>query len=92
MANGANVNIKDKDGGTAIGVSSQDGHLEIVKLLIANGADVNICDNQDVTALLLASQNGYVEVVKLLLDKGANVNTKDSIAEWSYQCCETPVS
>jgi ankyrin repeat protein len=44
-------------------LASMNGHLEVVKLLIANGADVHV--NEDET-LRWASKNGHTEVVKYL--------------------------
>ena len=41
IANGANVNAKDKDGGTPLLHATLSGHREIVELLISKGADVN---------------------------------------------------
>ncbi len=59
-------------------LASQEGHTEVVKLLIDYGADVNGPSpkiNHGNTALITASYKGHKEVVKLLLDMGANVNT-----------------
>ena len=41
LASGADVNVKDKVGGTPLHLAAFNGHKEIVELLIANGADVN---------------------------------------------------
>ena len=43
LANGADVNVKDKDyrNETPLQYAVQEGHKEIVELLIANDADVN---------------------------------------------------
>jgi ankyrin repeat protein len=54
--------------GTALIMASQDGHDEIVKLLLSRSdIAVNSRFNQGATALMLASQNGRDAVVKLLL-------------------------
>ena len=58
-------------------VASQEGHVEVVKLLISNGANVNDKRTDGGTsALYAASQEGHVEVVELLITNGANVNDK----------------
>ena len=41
MASKANVNAAHKDGFTPLYVASENGHVEVVKLLLANKADVN---------------------------------------------------
>lgn len=51
----------------ALSTAAMNGHLEIVKLLLAdrrvNPADTNY-------AIILASMDGYSDIVKLLLDEG----------------------
>ena len=70
LANGADVNAKliTSTGTTALMLAAQDGHTEIVKLLLEKGADVNVKTTTGITALWMASQNGHTEVVKLLLE------------------------
>ncbi len=57
---------------TLLILASQEGHTEVVKLLIDYGADVNGLNGN--TALIAASYNGHKDVVQLLLRYGANVN------------------
>jgi ankyrin repeat protein len=63
-----------QDIGTALVWASKQGHLQIIKLLLAKGADVNAKDESGLTALVEASGNGGLEIVKFLLAKGADVN------------------
>ncbi len=42
MANKADIDIKDKQGKTALIQACCVGHSEIVKILVANGANMNI--------------------------------------------------
>lgn len=74
---GADVDIKDLTGDTALIVVAGNGYIEIVRLLIDKGADVNLQNENGSTALMLASANGHREIVKLLIEYGADLNIKD---------------
>ena len=47
LADGADVNAKNKYGRTPLDEAARKGHEEIVELLIAKGADVNVVDGAD---------------------------------------------
>jgi ankyrin repeat protein len=47
--------------------ASNDGHTEIVKLLLNNKADPNICSDGE-SPLHAASLHGHTEIVELLLN------------------------
>ena len=49
--------------------ASENGHLDVVKVLLKNGADVHIKDD---CALRWASRYGYLDVVKVLQDHMKN--------------------
>ncbi|CAI8043476.1 Ankyrin repeat domain-containing protein 29, partial [Geodia barretti] len=55
--------------------ASQDGHSDVVDILLEAGADVHqaTTENGDVP-LGIAAQNGHTETVQRLLEAGANVN------------------
>jgi len=42
---GADLNSTNSDGRTAVWTAADEGHLDIIKLLVDAGADVNIADN-----------------------------------------------
>ena len=62
---------------TELMVASQNGDVEVVKMLLNKGADVNSKTSDGITALIWATLNGHIEVVKMLIDKGANVNANE---------------
>jgi hypothetical protein len=76
LAEGADVNARDKDGGTALMMASVTGRNEAVLALLAKGADVNTKDKDGLTALTHACMAGQSEVAQTLLANGANVNAK----------------
>ena len=71
------INKKDSNGGTALTVAAQSGHLAIVQLLLEKGADIEAKDILKETALMKAVRGGYFGIVQLLLKKGADVEAKD---------------
>ena len=58
-------------------MASQEGHANVVKILLECGAS---CDKQDKdgrTALHVASQEGHANVVKILLERGSDFYKRD---------------
>jgi ankyrin repeat protein len=82
IENGANVNIRDKTGMTALMMAGEKGDIDGVTLLIGEGAHVNTKDKRGETALTHAEENNHPEIVKILLDSGADVKTKNDLG-WS---------
>ena len=76
LAAGTDVNAND-GGWTPLWYAADEGHKEIVELLIAKGADVNAKNKGDVTPLYGAARSGRKEVAELLIAKGADVNARD---------------
>ncbi len=76
LAKGANINNKDKYGGTALMNASLKGHEAVVKVLLARGAKLDLQSSDGWTALTMASKRGHEAIVKMLLAKGAAVNIK----------------
>ena len=84
---GADPNIQDFHGNTALLLAAKHGHKEIVELLLNKGAKPNIKQftqymvtfrsQNDSTALMEAAQNGHKEIVELLLDAKADPNIQD---------------
>jgi uncharacterized protein len=57
-------------------VASFEGHLDVVKELLARKVEINAKRNDGATALIAASFSGQLQVVQLLLAQGADVNAK----------------
>lgn len=84
IGHSANVNLKDKNGRTALMVASLYGHADIVTLLLENGAIVDERDEYGATAVYYAARMGQIDCVKQLTASGAGVNI-------STQSNETPL-
>jgi hypothetical protein len=68
--------LKDTFNRTPLWYAAQNGHEDIVKLLLAAGADVNApaASYGEGTALQSAAVEGHLEIVEKLLAAGADVN------------------
>ena len=78
---GADVNMADTDGKTALMKAATIGNWECVELLIKTVADVNITDRSGETALMKAATIGSLECAELLMEAGADVNITDRSGE-----------
>jgi len=80
---GANVNLKAKDGKTALIALASNSNIhkpsvDTMSTLIQRGADVNARDNSGKTALMRAAEKGYMEMTRLLLDKNVEADATDN--------------
>jgi ankyrin repeat protein len=75
LSQGADVNEAEGDGLTALHVAAEQGHAEIVELLLARGASASPTTRiGSYTPLHLAAMGGHAEVAEVLLDAGGNAN------------------
>ena len=83
IANGADVNAKNKYGDTPLHGAAFSGHKEVAALLIANGADVNAKEVDDQTPLDWAAHphnpNADAEITELLRKHGGKTGEELSI-------------
>lgn len=96
---GANVNARLPGEDTALITACENGHREIVDLLLQLGADVNkkstISDDGDAgeTPLMISSEDGNLDLVELLLKHGADVaaTTRRGRSALSFALSRTPI-
>ena len=75
---GADVNLKDDYGFTALHLAAISSMYEVVICLVENGADVNAVNFRDVTPLMMAcDDDSNMDVVRYLMRRGADVHLKD---------------
>jgi len=72
VKSGADLELKDKDGWSALMWAAWSGMPQVTQVLLGLGANVTDVDRQGNSALMLAASRGNAAVVKLLLDKGAD--------------------
>ena len=81
IADGADVNVAQADGATALQWAAHWDDFDTVDLLLNAGADANAANDLGVTALMLACENGSESVVERLLESDADPNAMMSTGE-----------
>lgn len=74
IGDGANIHAKDE---AALRLAARNGHIDIVKFLVAQGADIHADDDD---ALRVAAEFGQLDIVRYLVDQGADVHARDDFA------------
>ena len=77
LKHGAQVDLADPFGNTALMQAAAYGSTKAALLLIESGAKVNEENQQGETALIKAAKTGNLEIVEILLEKGASPNLTD---------------
>merc|ERR1711922_52713 len=69
---GANYDIQDKNGDTALIIAVKTGNVDIFNKLIVHGADMEKRNRQDKTALFISVFLLDIEIAEILLKNGAD--------------------
>eukprot|EP00730_Choanoeca_flexa_P001857 TRINITY_DN10815_c0_g1_i1.p1 TRINITY_DN10815_c0_g1~~TRINITY_DN10815_c0_g1_i1.p1 ORF type:complete len:579 (+),score=82.62 TRINITY_DN10815_c0_g1_i1:109-1845(+) len=75
LAQGAECNLADSIGWTALHAACRRGHLDVAQELLQHGAAINQRSNRGLTPLHAAAAEGQDEVVCMLLNAGADMKT-----------------
>ena len=79
LDHGANINLQDTVGRSALFIACWHPHPGIIKLLLQYGADPNSVNEDGQTPLILVAGGAYICVpnMRVLLEHGANINMQD---------------
>lgn len=77
LADGADVNVVNQMGQTAMHWAVERGRVEVLRSLIKRGARVDAKDGSGRTPLHQAAEHGHAELASILLDSGADVAAQD---------------
>jgi ankyrin repeat protein len=72
----SNVNVRDHTQWTALHWAAEEGHVDLIQMLLDADAFVDPVDNQGHTPLLLATSRGKVQAARLLIRGQASVSAK----------------
>ena len=75
---GADANVSDRNGNTALHIASDYGSQPAVKILLPMIHDLNAGNGWGYTALHYAAKNGHIEILQLLISNGADVNQQNA--------------
>lgn len=78
LKEGADADMKDEEGRTALHFASGYGELECMEALLDAGANINACDDDKNTALHYSAGYGNKEASELLIKKGADTTLKNA--------------
>ena len=85
QAPGVQVDQLSQAQATALFYAAEQGHKQVVELLLENGADPDIADKNQVGPLHIACLHGQTEIVELLLNAGAYMESR---TEQKHTCFE----
>lgn len=78
LAQGTEIDSRDRYGQTALMLAAHAGQREIVETLIAHRADLNVTAKFGLSALMLAIVAGHEEIAILLVQSGADLMLRGS--------------
>jgi ankyrin repeat protein len=81
LEEGADVNVQNEWGETALSWAVARGNTEVVERLLAEGADPSLTNVLGVGPLALAVESDFVEIARLLLASGADPNAPRASGE-----------
>lgn len=67
------LNLEDADGTTPMILAANQGHVDMLVMLLNHGSDPNFVARNGLTALNFAADAGFGTIIQILLENGANL-------------------
>ncbi|XP_031626099.1 apolipophorins-like [Contarinia nasturtii] len=77
LANGTDVNIRDRNGRTPLFTAARNGRHIMVESLLRNGAHINLKDYYGAAPIHTATSEGHKRVVEILIKNGIDKHSRD---------------
>ncbi|KAK6176196.1 hypothetical protein SNE40_014525 [Patella caerulea] len=81
LKKGADINIVDHLGNTAVAAAIIGEKKRIAKYLIGKGCDITVTDNNGRTAIHSAAIEDFGDIISLLIQKGCDANIQDKVGD-----------
>ena len=75
-------NLQDEGGWTPLVWAIENGHSNVVKLLISAGADVHMRDAEGNVSIHWGAYSGNTEIIKLLIGRGADIESVNELGKY----------
>ena len=76
LEEGANVNVRDKNGWTPLMHAANQGYTSVIPHLLKAGADLDVQATDGATAIFIAALHGHSEIVEALVNAGADITVE----------------
>ncbi|MDD9901028.1 MAG: ankyrin repeat domain-containing protein [Alphaproteobacteria bacterium] len=88
IEDGADINIQDNGGWTALMIAIWKDRTDVIHTLIDAGANISTQGSDGWTALMLATNSNNSDAAKTLLDAGANTELKNNSGKTAQDIAE----
>jgi ankyrin repeat protein len=88
---GADANVANEDGQTALMLAARTGNVAVAQLLVREGADVNARERfREQSAVMWAAAQKHADMVAFLVSKGADLSVRARANDWATQISSEP--